>query len=105
MSAPSSQQVVEGNGAFLFCNFTGNPQPNITWTRQGNNTVLSTSETLNITGLMRQDNGVVYICKAENNLGSANASATITVFCEYSFIVHCLIHGVFGHLEVHFNKF
>ena len=82
ITKPLPQEVVESNGATLFCNATGNPQPNITWTKQGNNTVLSSSETLTLTNLTRGDNGAVYICKAQNNVGSQEATATITVLCE-----------------------
>jgi len=81
--ARSSQQVVEGSGVTLSCNATGNPPPSINWTKQGNSTVLSSSETLTLTNLMRGDDGAVYKCKVKNNLGSAEATATITVLCEY----------------------
>ena len=81
--APSAYQVVEGNGAILFCNATGNPQPNITWTKQGNSSELSTSETLNLTKLMREDNGAVYQCAATNYIGTAQVTTKVTVWCEY----------------------
>ena len=82
VSAPLSQQVVEGNGVILFCNATGNPQPNITWTKDGNNSVLSTSESLNLTRLTSEDNGAVYKCKVENVIGSTEGNARITVLCK-----------------------
>ena len=82
-SAPSAYQVIEGNGASLFCNATGNPQPNITWTKQGNNSKLSTTETLNLTKLMREDDGSVYKCTVMNEVGSTEATTTVTVFCEF----------------------
>ena len=84
LSAPSSQEVVEGNGAILFCNATGYPEPNITWTKQGNEIVLSTLQVLNLTSLVREDNGAVYTCIVQNYLGTVKASAMVTVFCEYS---------------------
>ena len=82
MIAPSAQQLVEGNGATLFCNGTGNPWPNMSWTKQGNNTVLSSSETLILANVTGEDNRAVYKCKLQNNLGSAEANTTITVLCE-----------------------
>jgi len=76
---PPAQQVVEGSGATLFCNATGNPPPSIAWTKQGSDTVLSSSETLPLTNLTRRDNGAVYKCKVKNNIGSAESNATVTV--------------------------
>ena len=84
VSAPSAQQVVEGNGVILFCNGTGNPEPNVTWTKHRNNSVLSTSETLNLTKITSEDNGVGYKCKVENVVGSTEANARITVLCKCS---------------------
>ena len=84
-SGPSVQQVVEGNGATLFCNATGNPRPNITWTKEGSNSVLSKSESLTLTNLTRKQNGSVYTCKVKNSLGPAKeASAMITVLGAFS---------------------
>ena len=80
--APSAYEVVEGNGAILFCNATGNPQPNITWTKQGNSSDLFTSGTLNLSKLTREDNGAVYQCTATNSIGTAQATTTVTVFCK-----------------------
>ena len=68
----------------LFCNVTGNPQPDITWKKEGGKGVLSSSETLELRNLSSEDNGAVYICKVNNSLGFDEANATITVFCEYT---------------------
>jgi len=96
-SAPSGYQVIEGSGAILFCNATGNPQPNITWTKQGNNSKLSTSETLNLTKLMREDDGSVYKCTVTNEYGSAEAVTTVTVFCKLcEFDLNIIISQVFN---------
>ena len=67
----------------LFCNASGNPKPDITWTKEGERSVLSTSETLKLTNLRSKDNGQVYTCKVNNSLGFDEANATINVFCEY----------------------
>jgi len=96
---PSAQPVVEGNGTTLFCNATGNPPPSIAWTKQGSITVLSSSETLTLTNLMREDNGAVYRCKVKNNVGSAEATATITVWCEYSEFITLLVIPRVEHLS------
>ena len=84
VTAPSDEEVAEGNSLNLFCNATGNPQPDITWTKEGESSVQSTSETLELTNLRSKDNGQVYICKVNSSLGSDEANATITVFCEYT---------------------
>ena len=68
----------------LFCNATGNPQPDITWTKEGESSVQSTLETLKLTNLSSKVNGQVYICKVNNSLGFDEANATVTVFCEYT---------------------
>ena len=75
--------MLEGSNLTLFCNAPGNPQPDITWTKEGYSSVLSISETLNLTNLRREDNGAVYSCKANNSLGFATVVSSITVRCEY----------------------
>ncbi|XP_022798005.1 peroxidasin-like [Stylophora pistillata] len=77
--APSAYQVVEGNELILFCNATGNPKPNITWTKQGNSKMLSPSETLNREIVTREDDESVYICLARNSMGSVQTTANVTV--------------------------
>ena len=62
--APSAFQVVEGSGLILFCNASGTPKPNITWTKQRNSSELSTSETLTLPKLTREDDGSVFECTA-----------------------------------------
>ena len=82
MTAPSTKTVIEGNSAVLFCNATGSPQSNVTWTKTGSNVTLSTSEMLRLVNLTRVDNGAEYKCKFMNNLGSVEASAVVTVHCK-----------------------
>ena len=83
VTSPPDKKVVEGSSLNLFCNATGNPQPDITWIKEGESSVQSTSETLKLTNLSSRDNGAVYICKVNNSLGFDEANATITVLCEY----------------------
>ena len=81
--APSAYQVVEGSGLILFCSATGNPKPNITWTKQGNNSELSTSETLTLSKLTREDDGSIFEYTAQNYITSVKASmAVLTVWCK-----------------------
>ena len=82
MLKPLSQDIIEGNDVRLLCNTSGNPQPNITWTRQGNSDVLSSSETLLLRNLVSEDDGSVYTCRVENYLGLKQASVTITIQCK-----------------------
>ena len=83
VTAPSNYTALEGSDLTLFCKATGNPQPDITWTKIGDITLLSTSETLNLTNLRGEDNGAVYNCEVNNSLGFDTVSASITVMCEF----------------------
>ena len=59
------------------CAASGNPEPTITWTRDGQN--VAKGEYLNITAQTTL-NGSVYKCTAENGIGQpASATATLTV--------------------------
>ena len=87
--APSAYQVVEGSGLILFCNATGNPKPNITWTKQGNNSELSTSERLTITNVLREDDQSVYKYIAANSLGLAQVTPKVTVLCKFYMVLMC----------------
>ena len=87
--APSAYHVVEGSGLILFCNATGNPKPNITWTKQGNSSELSTSERLTITNVLREDDQSVYKCIAANSLGLAQVTPKVTVLCKFCMVLMC----------------
>ena len=77
-----SQTVLEGRNATVYCNATGNPKPNITWTKDGNPAVLYQGETYGIVNIQRQSAGD-YRCTAWNGVGNRTyAAATITVHCE-----------------------
>lgn len=87
-SAPKDEKVLKGGSRNWFCNATGNPRPDITWTKEGEISVLSTSETLELTKLGSEDNENVndlngrdyaYICTATNDLGYDNRTASIQI--------------------------
>ena len=74
----------------LSCNATGNPEPTITWTKNGtlisNNSRISSPQEkqLTITNVNRTDSGE-YRCVASNSLGNDTSSAaTVNVLCKYS---------------------
>ena len=76
--------VLEGNNLSLQCNATGNPTPNITWTKDGSSTVLYQGETYSIVDIQRQAAGD-YKCTAWNGLGEqTNATTTVDVHCKFS---------------------
>ncbi|XP_048588090.1 hemicentin-1 isoform X3 [Nematostella vectensis] len=68
--------------AELSCSATGNPTPNVTWTRSGGADVLGTGETLTISDVKISDGGC-YVCTAYNNIGS-EASGTVCLTVQYA---------------------
>ena len=67
----------------LFCNATGNPAPNVSYTVVGENDTVGFSETLVING-SETTSVSTYRCIAGNGIEPpATADANITVNCEY----------------------
>ena len=82
-SSPANRTVLEGSNITLHCNASGNPPTNITWTKDGNPTVLHQGETYSIVNIQRQAAGD-YTCTAWNGMTEkTNATATIVVHCEF----------------------
>ena len=81
-SNPVNEIVREGGNIILHCNATGNPTPNITWTKNGSPTVLYQGETYSIVNIQRHGAGD-YTCSAWNGVGEQkNVTATVTVNCK-----------------------
>ena len=78
---PGNTAVTEGENVTLFCNASGNPMPNITWTRVGGEK--SYGETLSLPHITRSEHGTL-TCVASNGVEQpATASFNIDVQCEY----------------------
>ena len=83
------QTVHEGGNLLLTCEASGEPEPNITWTKekrgnQGNIDVLPIGKVLNITKISRNDSGT-FNCTAYNGFGEADSQTVhVNVHCEYA---------------------
>ena len=76
--------VNETDSLELFCNATGKPRPNITWTFLGgaDEEYSRKGETLTISDVKRNQAGF-YQCTASNNVNSTKAvNVLVTVNCE-----------------------
>ena len=87
---PFNRTVVEGDNITFSCNATGNPTPNITWTKVGSSRMLYQGKTYSIYNIQRETAGD-YACTAWNGVGKkSHASATVIVHCKWlpSILVH-----------------
>ena len=83
----SGKTVHEGSNLQLFCEASGNPKPNITWTKMlkdgSSSKVMHYGSTWNFTNINRNDSGT-YKCTANNGFGNPVSRAiNVDVACEY----------------------
>ena len=79
---------MEGENITLSCNATGNPEPSISWVKNGfpinSNSRISFSQDnkqLTITNISRTDSGE-YQCAARNRVGNDTSNSTVNVLCK-----------------------
>ena len=81
--------VLQGDNLQLTCKVSGQPEPNITWTKekpgnQGNTVVVQEGKLLTITDINRTDAGD-YTCTAYNGFGKLESRTVyVIVTCEYA---------------------
>ena len=92
-----SSLVTEGDNVTFYCNATGNPSPNITWTRANSSAVISFSEMFHMEAVKRNESGS-YVCHASNGFGTHNTSCSVDVQCK----LHC--RGAKGQGHVIFSQ-
>ena len=80
--SPSEKTANETGRVDLFCNATGNPAPNLTWTVVETGNEFSRTEHLIIDSLSREHSGT-YACTASNEAGNATAKVHLDVQCKY----------------------
>ena len=76
-----NQTGVKGSTIVLHCNARGYPLPSITWIKQGNDSVLSTNNTLTLSQSTIEDAGL-YICTAINHKGNDTKTFFVDVQCK-----------------------
>ena len=89
---PGAQVEKEGRAATFECTADGVPTPELSWYSDNGNKLetnanisianTSGSSILTIKGVDSKDAGY-YTCKAENRVGTAEASGFLTVLCKY----------------------
>ena len=72
----------EGESVSLYCNVSGFPEPNVTWSKVGVHVPYESGYWLNLTGITRNEAGS-YSCQANNTCGEKNSSViSIDVQCK-----------------------
>ena len=86
LQRPVETTVNESQTAILKCVADGNPTPQVTWSKLNSSLPagrhMITSSALTVKDVRSEDDGV-YRCRAENLLGSINATAKLIVQCKY----------------------
>ena len=85
-SCPVGTTANESQTAILKCTADGNPPPKVTWSKLNSSLpagrhVIEPSGALIVKDVRSEDYGI-YSCRAENLLGSVNATAKLTVQCK-----------------------
>ena len=76
---PDDNNVNEGDRVTFYCNVTGNPTPEIKWTKDG--MPVANGDTLSFVTARNQSGE--YWCSADNGLNiTVNASANLNVECK-----------------------
>ncbi|VVC26657.1 Fibronectin type III,Immunoglobulin subtype,Immunoglobulin-like domain,Immunoglobulin-like [Cinara cedri] len=83
ITEPKDVTVHTGQTAEFECKVEGDPKPNIYWEREGSKMPFGRAQildnkSLRIVNVMTEDEGL-YICNAENDVGSEKAKASLTV--------------------------
>ena len=90
LQRPVGMTVNESQTAILKCEADGNPTPKVTWYKL-NSTLPVGRYVLSSTALIlkdvRPEDDGVYRCRAENLLGSINATAKLTVQCKIEYFL------------------
>lgn len=74
--------VVDNIPDEITCNATARPDPQYRWYREGKSEVISEGPKLHFKTPFPRNSRGVYVCQANNKIGSANASTFINVQCE-----------------------
>ena len=89
LQRPVETTVNESQTAILKCVADGNPTPQVTWSKLNSSLPagrhMITSSALIVKDVRSEDDGV-YRCRAENLLGSINATAKLIVQCKIDFL-------------------
>jgi roundabout axon guidance receptor 2 len=86
---PENISIVAGEEIRLGCVVGGRPPPEIRWWRQNgqlpaNRVLVSDNSVLTVRNVIPDDEDV-YVCQAENNVGSVQALANVQIHCKLFF--------------------
>lgn len=87
VSEPRDVSTVSGQNVQFECRVGGDPQPRILWRRDDGKMPVGRAhiledKSLRVEQTVPDDEGI-YICDAENDVGTVSARASLTVHCEY----------------------
>ena len=96
MAISESITLNESSDVILFCNATGTPTPNVTWSTSGDQDKnFNPGSLLSLKNISRAEDGL-YWCTAENGAGNSMASVRVNVQCKCQCKAKKKVKSAFG---------
>ena len=107
VSDPDDLTALSGEDVKLKCDVSGDPKPSVVWHREDGNLPITGRISINnghlllISGVTTADEGV-YICEAQNSVGTISSSVSLAVHGK-NLLIYTFFKTIPGEVELYLN--